>query len=65
MAAKRNGTVRPQRSASRIEPMCTDLRWHASEASVKAICTQTSVMGSGKARTASLLNTDMPAEHIM
>ena len=65
MAAKRTGTERPQRNASRREPMCTELRFAATVSVVNAICTITSVMGRGKACTASLLKTDMPAEETM
>ena len=65
MAANSIGTVRPQRIASRIEPMCTDFHCVVTDASVKVICTTTSVMGSGIAATASLLKTDMPALHSM
>ena len=51
--------------ASRMEPMWMELRCVMMERSVNVICTSTSVMGSGIARTASLLNTDMPAEQNM
>ena len=65
IAAKSIGTVSPHRSASLIEPMCMADLLPASERSVKVICTTTSVIGSGIARTASLLKTDIPAEHSM
>lgn len=62
LTAKSMGTVRPQRSASRNEPMCTTRGFIAMVNTVKVICMRTSVIGSLRAETASLLNTAMPAE---
>ena len=62
MAEKRSGTVHPHRSASRREPMCTERQFAQIVATVKSICTMTSVIGSGSAMMAILLKTDMPAD---
>mmetsp|Transcript_8946 Transcript_8946/g.19849 ORF Transcript_8946/g.19849 Transcript_8946/m.19849 type:complete len:209 (+) Transcript_8946:968-1594(+) len=65
IAAKSIGTVRPQRKASRIDPMCTLRGLKATVRTVKSICMSTSVIGRRSAETASLLKTAMPAELIM
>ena len=62
IAVKSSGTVQPQRSASRREPICTERQLAQIVATVKTICTITSVIGSGSAMIAILLKTDMPAD---
>lgn len=62
IALNRSGTVHPQRSASRLDPMCTARQPARVVATVNTIWISTSVIGSGSAVIASLLKILMPAD---